>query len=120
MRAGKRCDVLEKESRRCCRLELPTALRGLAVMLAAVSIYGVMSYSVTQRTIEIGIRMSLGADRASVLRMVMGQGLRLAAIGLAIGLAVALGVTRVMSKVLFGVSPTDPMTFATILFQDFS
>jgi putative ABC transport system permease protein len=88
---------------------------GLAMVLAAVGIYGVMSYSVTQRTSEIGIRMALGADRASVLRMVMGHGLRLAAIGLAIGLALALAVTRVMSKVLFGVSPTDPVTFATIL-----
>ncbi|HEY6306030.1 MAG TPA: ABC transporter permease [Candidatus Angelobacter sp.] len=87
---------------------------GLAMILAAVGIYGVMSYSVTQRTSEIGIRMALGADRASVLRMVMVQGLRLAAIGLAIGLALALAVTRVMSKILFGVSPTDPLTFATI------
>jgi putative ABC transport system permease protein len=88
---------------------------GLAMVLAAIGIYGVMSYSVTQRTSEIGIRMALGADRFSVLRMVMGQGLRLAAIGLAIGLALALAVTRVMSKVLFGVSPTDPLTFATIV-----
>jgi predicted permease len=87
---------------------------GLAMILAAVGIYGVMSYSVTQRTSEIGIRMALGADRWSVLRMVMVHGLRLAAIGLAIGLALALAVTRVMSKILFGVSPTDPLTFATI------
>jgi predicted permease len=87
---------------------------GLAMILAAVGIYGVMSYSVTQRTSEIGIRMALGADRASVLRMVMVHGLRLAAIGLAIGLALALAVTRVMSTILFGVSPTDPLTFATI------
>jgi predicted permease len=87
---------------------------GLAMVLAAVGIYGVMSYSVTQRTSEIGIRMALGADRFSVLRMVMVQGLRLAAIGLAIGLVLAFAVTRVMSKILFGVSPTDPLTFATI------
>jgi putative ABC transport system permease protein len=85
------------------------------MILAAVGIYGVMSYSVSQRTGEIGVRMALGADRASVLRMILGHSLRLTAIGLVVGLVLALAVTRVMSKVLFGVSPTDPATFATIL-----
>ncbi len=87
---------------------------GLAMLLAAVGIYGVMSYTVAQRTSEIGIRMALGALRFDVLNMVLWQGLRLAAIGLAIGLALAFAVTRVMSKVLFGISATDPATFAVI------
>jgi len=87
----------------------------LAMLLAAVGVYGVMSYSVSQRTSEIGVRMALGADRGDVLVMVCKQGLRLAGIGLAIGLLLALAVTRVMSSVLFGVSPTDPATFAAIV-----
>ncbi len=95
---------------------LVSAIRnvGLAMLLAAVGIYGVMSYTVAQRTSEIGIRMALGALRFDVLNMVLWQGLRLAAIGLAIGLALAFAVTRVMSKVLFGISATDPATFAVI------
>jgi len=88
---------------------------GLAMLLAAVGIYGVMSYSVSQRTSEIGVRMALGAARGDVLLLICKQGLRLAAVGLAAGLALALGATRLMSKVLFGVSPTDPLTFASII-----
>ena len=88
---------------------------GLAMALAAVGIYGVMSYSVSERTSEIGIRMALGASPASILRMVCKQGLVLTAIGLAAGLGLALGLTRLMSKLLFGVSPTDPMTFVVIV-----
>jgi putative ABC transport system permease protein len=88
---------------------------GLAMLLAAVGIYGVMSYAVTRRTSEIGVRMALGASRNQVLLLICKQGLRLATIGLAAGLALALGVTRLMSKVLFGVSPTDPLTFASII-----
>ncbi len=87
---------------------------GLAMLLATVGIYGVMSYAVAQRTSEIGIRMALGALRFDVLNMVLWQGLRLAAIGLAMGLALAFAVTRVMSKVLFGISATDPSTFVAI------
>jgi predicted permease len=88
---------------------------GLAMLLAAVGIYGVMSYSVSQRTSEIGVRMALGAERSDVLLLICKQGLRLAGVGLAAGLGLAWGATRLMSKVLFGVSPTDPLTFASIL-----
>jgi putative ABC transport system permease protein len=91
----------------------------LALTLAAVGIYGVMSYTVTQRSSEIGIRMALGASRAAVLKMVIAQGLRLAAIGLslglALGLALAFAAKRVTAKLLFGVSSTDPATFVVIV-----
>jgi predicted permease len=87
---------------------------GLAMLLAGVGIYGVMSYSVNQRTGEIGIRMALGADRTNVLALICKQGLMLAGIGLAAGLVLAFAGTRLLSKILFGVSPTDPLTFASI------
>ena len=86
----------------------------LALVLAAVGIYGVMSYSVAQRTREIGIRLALGAQRNDVLKMTMGQGLKLVVIGVALGLVSALILTRVMASLLFGVSATDPITFVTI------
>ena len=84
----------------------------LALILAAVGIYGVISYSVVQRTHEIGIRMSLGAQPGQVLRLVMGQGAKLALAGIAIGAAAALAFTRLMMSLLFEVSPADPLTFA--------
>ncbi|MGD0125264.1 MAG: ABC transporter permease [Terriglobia bacterium] len=87
---------------------------GLALVLASVGIYGVISYTATQRTHEIGIRMALGAERADVLRMVVGHGLRLSLIGIGAGLAAALGLTRLMSSMLFGVRPTDFGTFAAV------
>jgi putative ABC transport system permease protein len=86
----------------------------LALALAAVGIYGVTSYSVAQRTREIGIRTALGARRVDVLTMVVKQGMLLAVIGMAVGLAAALGVTRLMSSLLYGVSSTDPLTFTGI------
>jgi putative ABC transport system permease protein len=86
----------------------------LALILTAIGIYGVTSYSVAQRTREIGIRMALGADRAGVARMVVGQGMKLAAMGCVIGLVFATMLTRLMSGLLFGVSPTDPVTYAII------
>ena len=88
----------------------------LGLLLAAVGIYGVMSYAVAERTNELGIRIALGASAADVLRLILKHGLQLAAIGLGIGLAGALGLTRVMKGFLFGVSATDPLTFALIAF----
>jgi predicted permease len=84
----------------------------VAMLLAAVGIYGLMSYAVAERTREIGIRVALGAQTGDVLKLVVGQGMLLAAVGVAVGLVGAAGVTRVMSSLLFGVGATDPVTFA--------
>jgi putative ABC transport system permease protein len=86
----------------------------LALVLAAVGIYGVISYSVTQRTQEIGIRMALGAERGLVMRMVVGQAMALAGVGVVTGGAGAWVLTRLMQKLLFGVEPSDPLTFAVV------
>jgi putative ABC transport system permease protein len=86
----------------------------IALVLSAIGIYGVMAFAVTQRTQEIGIRMALGARAIDVWRMVVGSGMFLAAIGVAVGLIGSFGLTRLMSSLLFGVSPTDLVTFALV------
>jgi putative ABC transport system permease protein len=95
-------------------MSLFAVFSGVSLLLSAIGIYGVMAYSVTQRTGEIGIRMALGAQRADVLRLVFGQGGRLIGLGLACGLVGALLLTRFMASMLFGISTYDPLTFAAI------
>jgi putative ABC transport system permease protein len=87
---------------------------GIALLLTAAGIFGVLSYLVTQRTREIGLRMALGAQRTDVLRVIVGHGVRLALLGLSIGVLAAAVVTRWMSSVLFDVKPTDPLTFVAV------
>jgi putative ABC transport system permease protein len=87
----------------------------VALVIATVGIYGFISYTVSQRTHEIGVRIALGAQAGNVLRMVVWRGMSLALIGVALGVSVALAVTRIMKSLLFEVSATDPTTFAQIV-----
>jgi putative ABC transport system permease protein len=93
---------------------LLSVFAGLALILATVGIYGVMAYSVTQRTHEMGLRMALGARASDVLTLVVGNGMLLAAIGVGLGLAGAFAMTRVLEKFLWGVRPTDPVIFIAL------
>jgi len=94
---------------------LLSSFAALAILLAAVGIYGVLAFTVRQRTREIGVRMALGADRRDTLRLVVWQGLRPASLGVAVGLLSAVPLTRVMRSLLFGVRPLDPITYGTVV-----
>ena len=94
---------------------LLASFAGLALILSALGIYSVLSYSIAQQTREIGLRMALGAQQGNLLRLVIGGGARLAAIGIAVGLTAALTLTQLMKVLLFGVRPTDPFTFTAVI-----
>jgi ABC-type antimicrobial peptide transport system permease subunit len=101
-------------SRQRFNVMLMTVFGSAALLLAAIGIYGLMAYSVAQRTREIGIRMALGAEAEQVRRMVVFQGMRLAVIGVVVGLVASFAVTRLMASFLFGVQARDPMVFITM------
>lgn len=107
--------ISESTSRQDFIMVLLAIFAGTALLLAALGIYGLMSYSVEQRTQEIGIRVALGAGSGDMLRMVVGRGMLLAGIGLAVGLAAAFGVTRLLASLLFGVKASDPAAFGAVV-----
>jgi predicted permease len=107
--------VQDSMARQRFAMTMLAGFAAFAMILAAIGIYGVMSFLVTQGTADIAIRMALGARRASILSLVFQQGMRLALVGIVVGLAGALGLTRMMSSLLFGVTPTDPFTFFSVL-----
>jgi predicted permease len=106
--------VAESLSDRRFSMILLGVFAGLALLLSSIGIYGVISYVVGQRTHEIGIRMALGAQRSHVLRLMLGEGMKMALVGVAIGIAAALGLTQLMTSMLFGVSAADPITFCGV------
>ncbi|NOT59146.1 MAG: FtsX-like permease family protein, partial [Acidobacteria bacterium] len=106
--------VAQSVSPRRFVMRLLGGFAGLALLLAALGIYGVISFSVAQRTNEIGIRMALGAQNREVLKLVLGQGARLIVTGIVSGLLTAVLLTKVMQSLLFGVQATDPLTFASV------
>jgi putative ABC transport system permease protein len=106
--------MAEGTSRQNFNMMLLTIFAGIALLLAAIGIYGLISYSVEQRMQEIGIRMALGAGRSAMLRMVIGQGMKLTLAGVVVGLGIAYGLTRLLASLLFGVKASDPMTFAVV------
>jgi putative ABC transport system permease protein len=101
-------------ARRRIYMALLGMFAGAALLLAAVGIYGVMSYTVNQRVHEIGLRLALGAERADVLRLILSEGTKIAFVGTAIGIAVALALTRLMTSLLYGVTATDPATLLAV------
>jgi ABC-type antimicrobial peptide transport system permease subunit len=106
--------VSESTARQNFNMLLLTIFAGLALLLAAIGIYGLMSYTVEQRTQELGIRMALGGDRNDMLKLVLRQGMLLAGIGVVIGLAASFGLNRLLANLLFGVKATDPVTYASV------
>ena len=106
--------LVQSTARSDFNMLLLTVFAGSALLLAAIGIYGLMAYSVQQRTQEIGIRLALGADSHRVRNMVIGQGMRLALVGVAIGVASAFGLTRILASFLFGVTARDPMVFISV------
>jgi putative ABC transport system permease protein len=106
--------LAESLARRHLYMVLLGIFSSAALLLAAVGIYSMVSYSVSQRTREMGIRLAIGAERKDVLLLVLGQGAKVALLGIAVGIAAALSLTRLMSNLLFGVGATDPLTFAGV------
>ncbi|OLC76146.1 MAG: hypothetical protein AUH72_19410 [Acidobacteria bacterium 13_1_40CM_4_65_8] len=107
--------VSESIARQSFNMLLLTIFGAIALLLAAIGIYGLMSYSVEQGTHEIGVRLALGAARRDILTLIVGRGMRLVAIGVVVGAVAAIGATRVLSRMLFGVRPTDPVTYAFVI-----
>jgi putative ABC transport system permease protein len=106
--------ISESTARQNFNMLLLTIFAGLALLLAAIGIYGLMSYTVEQRTQELGIRMALGASRGDMLKLVVRQGMLLTGIGVVIGLAASFGLNRLLADLLFGVKATDPVTYAAV------
>ncbi len=106
--------IADSTTRENFNMLLLTVFAAVALLLAAVGIYGLMSYAVEQRTQEIGIRMALGAGPGTVMKMILGQGMRLVLAGVVVGLAAAFGLTRLLAGLLFGVKAGDPLTFAAV------
>jgi putative ABC transport system permease protein len=106
--------LAEGAARQNFNMLLLSVFAGIALMLAAIGIYGLMSYSVEQQTPEFGIRMALGADKAALLRLIITQGMKPALLGVAAGLVIAFGVTRLLTTLLYGVKPTDPVSFVVV------
>jgi putative ABC transport system permease protein len=106
--------IADSTTRENFNMLLLTVFAAVALLLAAVGIYGLMSYAVEQRTQEIGIRMALGAGRGEMMKMILGQGMLLVSVGVVIGLAAAFGLMRFLGSLLFGVKATDPLTYATV------
>jgi putative ABC transport system permease protein len=100
-------------ARQSFNMLLLTIFGTVALLLAAIGIYGLMAYSVAQRTQEMGIRMALGADRDTIRKLVVWQGMRLALVGVVVGIAASFGLTRLLSTFLFGVKPWDPAVFVS-------